>query len=520
MKLAGAALVAAILCASPLATPSRAWAATPKDTLVVAISMSNMITLDPALSGELESSEATSNLYDRLVEFDHDKPAPRLADSWSVAPDGTITFKLHPGAKFQSGNPVTADDVAWTAKRLVALNLEQAQRLTEWGYTAANVGDYIKAVDPLTVTVKPVGKPNPTLISVFGQPALDMLDRKTVESHAENNDWGHGWLNTHSAGSGPFSLVSWQPSNILVMRRFDGYWRGPAKLQRIILRHIPESQVERLQIEHGDIDVAFRLTAGDLDAADKTGAIDIMPGLTRGFYYLGVNTQDPIFANRDVREALHWLVDPAALSRDVAGHFGPEIRTLPIFKDQPGGVQDEPWHFDPAKAKALLAQTPYPNGFTASLLVLPDSPFIELATAVQGSLAQGGIKAEIKSGSGNIVYGAARKRTFQMIVGRMSTTMPPIGEGSAMELMYNPDNGAQLRRAPPRLSQRVPGREGERSSSMRCATPTILRSRRSSTRSCSRPSSRMPGRISCWCGGPIRWRCARTCMATIRARTG
>ena len=167
-----------------------------------------------------------------------------------------------------------------------------------------------------------------------------------------------------------------------------------------------------------------------------------MPGLTRGFYYLGVNTQDPIFANRNVREALHWLVDPPALSRDVAGHFGPEIRGLPIFKDQPGGMQDEPWHFDPAKAKALLAQTPYPNGFTASLLVLPDSPFIELATAVQGSLAQGGIKAEIKSGSGNIVYGAARKRTFQMIVGRMSTTMPPIGEGSAMELMYNPDNTA------------------------------------------------------------------------------
>jgi peptide/nickel transport system substrate-binding protein len=436
-------MAAAAALGAGVAFSGGAKAATPRDTLVIALSMSNMLSLDPALSGELEASETMSNLYDRLVMFDaadDDKLKPQLAQSWDMAPDGTVTFHLRPGIKFQSGDPVTADDVVWSLKRLVALNLEQAQRLTEWGYTAQNFDQYFKTIDPLTVTVKPVGPPNPNLAAVFGQPVMDVLDRKVVDAHAVNDDWGHTWLNTHSAGSGPFSVVTWQPNDILVMRRNPQYWRDTPKLARIILRNVPESQVQRLQIEHGDIDVAYRLTAGDLDAADKAGAIDIMPGITRGFYYVGVNTLDPIFANQNVREALHWLVDPPTLSRDVAGHFGPEWHTLPIFKDQPGGLPDEPWHFDPEKAKALLAKTPYPNGFSADLLVLPDSPFIELATAVQASLAKGGIKVNIKTGSGNIVYGAARKRTYQMILGRASITLPMLSQSIAQEFMYNPDN--------------------------------------------------------------------------------
>jgi peptide/nickel transport system substrate-binding protein len=439
-------LACAFALAIIIALPLAGNAATPKDALVIAISMTNLVSLDPALSGELESSEITSNAYDRLIDFDafdHDAIKPRLADSWTIAPDGTITFKLHPGATFQSGNPVTADDVAWTFKRLVSLNLEQAARLTEWGYTPQNVDDDIKAVDPTTLIIKPVGPPTDKLVAVFGQPPFDILDRKVVESHANGNDWGHAWLNTHAAGSGPFSLVNYQPNDIVVMKRFDGYWRGPAKLSRVILRHIPESQVQRLQIERGDVDVAFRLTAGDLDAASGTGTIKIAPALTRGFYYLGVNTLDPLFANKDVREALHWLVDPEALSKNVAGHFGPETRSLPIFRDEPGGLPDEPWHYDPEKARALLKQAGYPDGFSATLLVLPDSPFIELATAVQASMAAGGVKIAIKSGTGNIVYGAARQRTYQMILGRGSTSLPFVAEGVALEFMYNPDNTPQ-----------------------------------------------------------------------------
>jgi peptide/nickel transport system substrate-binding protein len=441
-------LAVAAALAAPFVALSVAHAATPKDAMVIAISMTNLVSLDPALSGELESSEITSNLYDRLVEFDAtdgDKLKPRLADSWTTAPDGTITFKLHPGATFQSGNPVTADDVVWTFKRLVSLNLEQAARATEWGYTPQNIDAAFTAPDPETVVVKPIGQPTPKLVYAFGQPPFDILDRKTMESHAVNNDWGHGWANTHSAGSGPFSLVSYQPNDTLVMRRFDGYWRGPAKLARVILRHIPESQVQRLQIEKGDVDVAFRLTAGDLDAAAKTGSVQILPGVTRGFYYLGLNTLDPLFANIKVREALHWLVDPASLSKNVAGWFGPEIRTLPIFADEPGGFPNEPWHFDPAKAKQLLADAGYPEGFSATMLVLPDSPFIELATAVQASMAQGGVKVDIKTGTGNIVYGAARQRTYQMILGRGSTTLPFVAEGVVLEMMYNPDNTPQSR---------------------------------------------------------------------------
>jgi peptide/nickel transport system substrate-binding protein len=162
-----------------------------------------------------------------------------------------------------------------------------------------------------------------------------------------------------------------------------------------------------------------------------------------GYYYFGVNALDPLFADVRVRQALHYLIDAASISAKITRQFGPEPRQLPVQKDDIGALADDPWSYDLAKAKELLKQAGHPDGFSATLLVLPDAPFSDMATAIQASMAAAGIKIDIRTGGGNIVYGAARERKYQMIVGRGGNgPIPEIAEGSLRELMWNPDNSA------------------------------------------------------------------------------
>ena len=134
----------AILLASAIAVAPAAFAQTPADVLVVAATIDDIITLDPAQSFEFSGNDVTQNLYDRLVDFDPmDMEAgfkPSLAESWEISEDGkTITFKMRDGVKFHSGNPVRAEDAAWSIQRAVKLNKTPSFILTQFGLTPENV---------------------------------------------------------------------------------------------------------------------------------------------------------------------------------------------------------------------------------------------------------------------------------------------------------------------------------------------------------------------------------------------
>ena len=117
-----------------------AWAETPADTLVEAFAIDDVITLDPAEAFELTTGEINGNTYDKLVRLDINDPSKVVADvaeSWTVSDDGlTYTFKLKPGLKFASGNPITADDVAWSFERAIKLDKSPAFILTQFGLKA------------------------------------------------------------------------------------------------------------------------------------------------------------------------------------------------------------------------------------------------------------------------------------------------------------------------------------------------------------------------------------------------
>ncbi|MBC7636160.1 MAG: ABC transporter substrate-binding protein, partial [Acetobacteraceae bacterium] len=135
--------------ALPIVLQTPAWAATPKDTLVIAKQIDDIITLDPGECYELSGVEICTNVYDRILRYEAEdltKMVGGVAASWTVSTDGkTFTFKLRPGLKFHSGAPVTAEDAAWSLQRVVMMDKTPAFLITQLGWTKANAKDMIKA---------------------------------------------------------------------------------------------------------------------------------------------------------------------------------------------------------------------------------------------------------------------------------------------------------------------------------------------------------------------------------------
>lgn len=150
------------------------------------------------------------------------------------------------------------------------------------------------------------------------------------------------------------------------------------------------------------------------------------------------------FAKPKVREAVRYLIDYDGINKTVMPGYG-FYHQRPIQAGMDATLPNPGYTLDVQKAKALLAEAGYPNGFETTLRVLSDQPFLNLATSVQSTLAQAGIRAKIISGTGNQVYGAMRDRKFDILVGRGGSGVDPHPHSSLHSVMYNPDNSDEAK---------------------------------------------------------------------------
>ncbi len=440
-------LRACALAAALFATAStNLHAKTPDDQLVIGVSMNNLLSLDPAAATGNDVVEIACNIYDYLVELDPtdtSKLLPGLAESWKVAPDGrSISFKLRSGVKFHSGNPLTAEDAAWSFRRVLKLNLAMASPWKSYGFSAQNVDQSIRATDASTLVID---LPTPTdpkmvLYTLGTSVSAVVVDRKKVLENEKAGDMGTAWLTTNAAGSGPFTLDEWRAKEVLMMSRFDGYWRTPAKLRRVVMRHMTESQSLRLMLGRGDLDIATGMSVPDIEATKSTADTE-MHSVKRGtLYYVAVSAKDPKFADKRVRQAiLRDLIDYDGINTTVMPHYG-VYHQRPVPLGLASTLPEPGYKLDVAAAKKLLADAGVPNGFKTTIRVVAESPFTNIATNLQSTLAKAGIEASILPGTGNQVYGAMRDRSFEIIVGRGGGGAEPHPHSSLRALVYNPDN--------------------------------------------------------------------------------
>jgi peptide/nickel transport system substrate-binding protein len=435
-----------------MAAPS-AFAETPKDTLVEGFAIDDIITMDPGEAFELSTAEVTSNTYSLLVRLDMSdtsKIKGDLADSWTVSDDGlTYTFKLKQGLKFASGNPITAEDVAWSFERAVKLDKSPAFIITQFGITGDNVAEKAKATDAGTFTFT-VDKPYAPsfVLNCLTATVASVVDKKLVLEHVKamtpsadykyDNDFGNEWLKTGYAGSGAFKLREWRANEVVVMERNDNYYGEKAKLNRVIYRYMKESSGQRLALEAGDIDIARNLEPGDLDAVAKNADLAQVSAPKGTVYYVSLNSKNENLKKPEVQEAFKYLVDYDAISSTLIKGIG-EIHQTFLPKGQLGALDENPYKLDVAKAKELLAKAGVPGGFTVTMDVRNTQPVTGIAESMQQSLAQAGVKMEIIPGDGKQTLTKYRARTHDMYIGQWGSDYFDPNSNSDT-FTTNPDN--------------------------------------------------------------------------------
>ncbi len=406
------------LIGSAAATPliwNTAFAETPKDVAVMAMQIDDIISLDPGEAFEFSGNEIGSNCYEKLVEPDRVDPTKIngvLASHWEVAGDGvTYTFYLRDDHKFASGNPVTAADVVWSMQRAITMDKAPGFILTQFGFTKDNAAARIKALDDHTVVMQIAEATAPTfLLYCLSANVGSVVDMKTAMSHADGGDFGNGWLKGASAGSNAWAVRSWKASDSVVLDAVPG---SAAKLKRMVIRHIPEPSTQLLLLQKGDADIARNLNPEQLKAVKGRPEFTINSKSQGTVNYIAMNQNMPELAHPDVAQAVKWAIDYDAIAKNIT----PDIfETHQAFLPDgfPGALNDNPFHKDVDKAKALMKRANLENGFSVTLDHQAAAPFTDVAQAFQADLAAIGIKVQLIAGEFRQVITKTRARQHQM----------------------------------------------------------------------------------------------------------
>lgn len=458
-----------------------AQAETPKDTLVMAWTFDDIITLDPAEIFELSGAEYAGNTYDRLIGYDPENVSDIfgvVAESWEVSEDGkTYTFQIRPGITFASGNPLTAEDVEFSLRRAVILNKSPAFILSQFGFTPENVNDTIKASGPMTVTLTTDKVYAPTFVLYcLTATVSSVVDKKEVMAHETDGDMGHAWLRTNYAGSGAFKLNRWSPNEVLILDRHDGYWNGEPAMQRVVIRHVVEPATQRLMLEKGDIDIARNLGADQLAGLEGNPDIRVRSGKKGTIYYISFNQKNEFLSKPQVRQALKYLIDYQGIANSIMKGKG-AVHQAFLPEGFLGALTDTPFTLDVDKAKALLAEAGLADGFSVTMDTRSTADVTEMAQSIQSTFAQAGVKLELIPGDGKQVLTKYRARTHDIYIGNWGPDYQD-PHTNAETFASNPDNSDEAKSKPlawrnswdiPEMSQKTAAAVVERDAAKRAA---------------------------------------------------
>ena len=443
--------LAGLLVAACGGTSSRATSG-PTTTLVTATDISAIVTLDPNQSYENLSYD--HDMYSTLVTFnkgDTTRVVPSVAKSWSTSPDGmSWTFHLRRGITFAGGDQLTASDFLYSIQRVVNLPKNPAAWLvTQMGITSSNVTQQVTAPDPSTVQIKLTQPVAPgAFLDIMAFPTTAVVDSKVVKEHESNGDWGHAWLDDHSAGSGPFMLGSWARGSQIVLSANPRYDLGPRPpLTRAVFQNVADSSAQYDLLQKGHTDVANGLTFQQMKQLSGNSKYRILRRPDLSLEYVGLDVKNvPAFSNPLVWQAVKYALDYKGVTQQLLS--GNAILNQGIVpKGMPGYDPDLPFAQDVAKARSLLQQAGYGSGFSADMLIptgdISGIPASDLASKIKSDLARVGITVNIRQLQASQLYTTYRAQQAQMVLANWSADYPdpddfakPFGDYSQKSLAW------------------------------------------------------------------------------------
>lgn len=419
-----------------------AFAETPKDTIVMAHQIDDIISLDPQESFEFSGNEICGNVYEKLVSPDTKNPTdirPELAESWSTTPDGlTTTFKLKQGRKFASGNPVTAEDVVFTLTRAVVMNKAPAFIINQFGFTKDNAAQTITAPDANTVVLKIKEAQSPTfLLYCLSASVGGVVDKKTVMAKEVAGDLGNAWLKQNSAGSGAWAVRAWRASESVALDANPNN-PNPPSVKRLLILHRPDPSAQLLLLQKGDIDIARTLAPEQIKQLEGNPAFEKVSQSKASINYLAMNQKHPMLAKPQVRQAIKWAIDYKSIATNITPTVY-EVHQAFLPKGFPAALTDQPFQKNVDKAKALMKEAGAEAGFEITLDHQSNAPFSDVAQALQADLAAIGIKVKLQAAEFRQVITKTRARQHELAMLRWgSDYMDP--HSNAETFCMNPDN--------------------------------------------------------------------------------
>ena len=408
----------AATAATPIAASlAPARAATPRDLVVMAKQIDDIISFDPAEAYEFSGNEVCGNVYRRLVtpnHADNTKVTGDIAESWEIGKDAkTFTFKLKSNAKFPSGKALTAGDAAFSLQRVVKLNKTPGFIISQFGFTKDNVDTLITAPDDktLVMTLPQIAAPSFVLFCLSANIG-SIVEKATVMANEVNGDMGNAWLKTHSAGAGPYQLTSWQASDrvIIDLNPNSGI---PTGVKRIVIRHIADPSAQLLMLQKADADIARDLTTDQIKALSGNKDMHLTSSGQGSSMYIAMNQNMPELAKPQVRQAIKWAIDYDSIVKNVVPNKY-EVQQGFLPKGLPGALTDHPFRKDVAKAKALMKEAGLENGFKVTMDYNSVAPTSDIAQVVQENLKAIGIDVTLTPGENRQVITKTRARTHQL----------------------------------------------------------------------------------------------------------
>ncbi len=357
--------------------------------------------LDPALETDGESFKVCDNIYDTLVTFrpETTELAPGLAVAWKVSEDLTTwTFQLRKDVQFHDGTPFNADAVVFSLARQYQPDhpfhrVEGAYQYWNSMSMSEIVRD-VKKVDDHTVSIA-LTRPNAPFLSNLAMNFCGIVSPTAVRKHGADYP-------RHPVGTGPFRFVQWIRDDRVVLERNPDYWGDAPQIDRLIFRSIPENSVRLIALIQGSIDGMDNLVPDFIPNIEKHPNLRLLtqPGMNVG--YLAMNMDRAPFHLLKVRRAVNHAIHKQALVDNLyQGLALPAVNPIPpsIWSYHEG---IEGYAYDPERARELLAEAGYADGFKTTLWAMPvPRPYMpqprKIAQAIQADLQAVGILAEIVS---------------------------------------------------------------------------------------------------------------------------
>lgn len=361
------------------------------------------VSLDPSRTTEGETFKVTKNLFETLLTFEDGGTAvePGLAKSWETSDDGlTYTFELEEGVKFHDGTDFNADAVVANFERWSSGDAEMfpyySSMFGGFGDDEAHVIESVTAEGDSTVVITLKRPQAPFLKNI----AMDMF---AIASPTAFEEQGDDDFERNPVGTGPFKFVEWKPNDSITIEKFDDYWQeGLPKLDRVIFQSIPDNSARLNALVAGDIDLADGINPSDGVTIEDNPDLQLFERPSMNVGYLGLTVTREPFGDKLVRQAMNYAIDRETIieaffegrANVAAGPIPPSVSG---FHD---GI--EPYPYDPEKAKELLAEAGYADGFEMELWAMPvPRPYMpdgeKVAEVIQKNLEDIGITAKIVS---------------------------------------------------------------------------------------------------------------------------